>query len=66
MTAASGYCRFRIFNQSGAEIFGTQMNSVATNQVAMQSSIYPVKKGWYTQLGQYQNAISQQFYFIKP
>ena len=66
MTAASGYCRFRIFNQSGAEIFGTQMNSVATNQVTMQSSIYPVKKGWYTQLGQYQNAISQQFYFIKP
>lgn len=66
MTAASGYCRFRIFNQNGTEIFGTQLNSVATNQVAMQSSIYPVKKGWYTQLGQYQNAISQQFYFIKP
>lgn len=66
MTNANGYCRFRIFNESDAEIFGFQANATATQQVAIQSGVYPVKKGWYTQLGQYRNAISQKFYFIKP
>lgn len=66
MTNANGYCRFRIFNASGSEIFGYQANATATQQVAMQSGLYPVKKGWYTQLGQYQSTIAQQFYFIKP
>ena len=65
MTNANGYCRFRVFNGSDTEIFGYQANAVATQQVAMQSGVYPVKKGWYTQLGQYRNAISQQFCFIK-
>ena len=65
MTNANGYCRFRIFNESDAEIFGFQANATATQKVAMQSGVYPVKKGWYTQLGQYQSAISQKFYFIK-
>lgn len=65
MTNANGYCRFRIFNESDAEIFAFQANATATQQVAMQSGVYPVKKGWYTQLGQYQSAISQRFYFIK-
>lgn len=64
-TKADGYCRFRIFNESDAEIFGFQANATATQQVAMQSGVYPVKKGWYTKLGQYQSAISQRFYFIK-
>ena len=66
MTNANGYCRFRIFNASGSEILGYQANATATQQVAMQSGLYPVKAGWYTQLGEYRNAISQQFYFIKP
>ena len=64
-TNADGYCRFRIFNESDAEIFGFQANATATQKVAMQSGVYPVKKGWYTQLGQYQSAIYQRFYFIK-
>lgn len=64
-TNADGYCRFRIFNESDAEIFGFQANATATQKVAMQSGVYPVKKGWYTQLGQYQSAIFQRFYFIK-
>ena len=64
-TNANGYCRFRIFNESDAEIFGFQANATATQKVAMQSGVYPVKKGWYTQLGQYQSAILQRFYFIK-
>lgn len=64
-TNADGYCRFRIFNESDAEIFGFQANATATQKVAMQSGVYPVKKGWYTQLGQYQSAILQRFYFIK-
>lgn len=66
MTNANGYCRFRIHNASGSEIYGVQMNATATQQVTMQSGLYPVKKGWYTELGQYQSSISQQFFFIKP
>ena len=66
MTNANGYCRFRIFNASGSEILGYQANATATQQVAMQSGLYPVKAGWYTQLGQYQSTIAQQFCFIKP
>ena len=66
MTNANGYCRFRVFNESGSEIIGYQANATATQQVAMQSGLYPVKAGWYTQLGQYQSTIAQQFYFIKP
>ena len=65
MSASNGYCRFRVFNQNGAEIYGLQMNAVAVQQVAMQSGVYPVKAGWYTQLGEYQGAISQRFYFVK-
>ena len=65
MTNANGYCRFRIFNETGSEIIGYQANAVATQQVAIQSGLYPVKAGWYTQLGEYRNAISQKFYFIK-
>lgn len=65
MTNANGYCRFRIFNETGSEILGYQANAVATQQVAIQSGLYPVKAGWYTQLGDYRNAISQQFYLIK-
>ena len=65
MTNANGYCRFRVFNESGSEIIGYQANATATQQVAIQSGLYPVKAGWYTQLGEYRNSISQQFYFIK-
>ena len=66
MTNANGYCRFRIFNASGSEIFSYQANATATQRVSIVSGLYPVKKGWYTQLGQYQSTIAQQFYFIKP